>query len=142
MNSYLHLVSPRFFIQTSSLHTIASANLKHLSYLAYFRLSAWEVKRARVVWTQPDQNLPGFTFWFFALLLLKHFATANLRKLGLLTKNWILCLFAFLVVESSQKSVMIFKMLLYLEAYSLWGPWLKVSLKLIKRGCVPQEILR
>ena len=48
--------------------------------------------------------------------LTKHFAMANLKKLGFSTT--MNCSFVFLVVKSSQKSQMILEMLLSLEAAS------------------------
>ena len=123
-----------------------------------------EVKWSTTVWTQPDQNLPRFCFVLFCFgsaatvvpftilhefstvllaqlleqviyLFEKALAMANLRKLGLLTKN-LNCLFASLVVESSQKSLMILKMLLSLKALSLWSPWHRVSLTLIDKHII------
>ena len=126
-----------------------------------YLLSVW-------VWTQPDQNLSRFLFCFFALLLLSCHTlfcmncTVFLAQLleqviylfilqsacnGKLEEAWIVnksmnCFFASLVVESNQKSIMILKMLLSLKALSLWGPWHRVSLKLINGGSVPHKVLR
>lgn len=127
-----------------------------------------EVKWSTTVWTQPDQNLPRFLFWFFALLFLSYHTlfciscTVFLAQLleqviylfilqsacnGKLEEAWIFnksmnYFFASLVVKSNQKSIMILKMLLSLKALSVWGSWHRVSLKLINGGSVPQKILR
>ena len=119
MNSYIHLVSPRFFIQTSSLHTIASANLKHLSYLAYFRLSGSKTSPSSMNTTWPKS--PWFYVLVFRSAAAKALCNSKLEEAWIVDKklnSLFVCIFGG---ESSQKSVMIFKMLLYLKAYSLWG---------------------
>ena len=112
-----------FFIH--SLHSIACVKLLIITVLILFSLTfiyldSKEVKRSTIVWMQPDWNLP--CFWFFVLLLLnraiyyvawicncftcstpgagyilydKALCRANLKKLGLLTKNELLvCIFS------------------------------------------------
>lgn len=138
--------------------------ITNIIYLACFRHKVkWSTTAMNETWPKS----PMFFVLVFALLLLScHIlfcmnCTVFLVQLleqviylfilqsacnGELEEAWIVnksinCFFASLVVESSQKSLMIFKMLPSLKALSLWGPWHKVSITLINGGSFPEKVL-
>ena len=79
-----------------------------------------------------------FNSWsrlFIYLFIWKSTCNGKLEEAWIVNKS-MNCLFTSLVVESSQKSLMILKMLLSLKALSLWSPWHRVSLTLIDKHII------